>query len=109
MNALHALEVRNAFKLGVFRQLLTVAEAATAWRNLQKDLRSGRLVRTTVNWPSVFRVAARISDQHSAKRGTRSLDILHIAAARTMLIEEFISFDARQRELASAIGLKVAP
>ena len=64
--ALHALEVRNAFKLGVFRGLLTAAEAVGAWANLEKDLRTGRLVRATVTWPTVFRLAARLSEQHSA-------------------------------------------
>ena len=57
----------------------------------------------------VLRFPRRRTNKRPAKRGTRSLDILHVAAARTMLIEEFISFDARQRELASAIGLKVSP
>ena len=107
--ALHALEVRNAFKLGIFRELLTVTDANAAWTNLQRDLRSGRLVRTAVKWPSAFRLAARLSEQHSATRGTRSLDILHVAAAKAMRVEEFVSFDARQRTLASAIGLRVAP
>ena len=106
---LHVLEVGNAFKLGIFRELLTGAEATAAWKNLQRDLRSGRLVRATVEWPSVFRIAARFSEQHSAVHGTRSLDIIHVAAAKAMRVEEFVSFDARQRALASAIGLKVAP
>jgi len=109
LTPLHALEVRNAFKLGIFRKLLTTMEATGAWRNLEKDLRSGRLVRATVKWPSVLRLAARFSEQHSSVHGTRSLDIIHVAAAKVMRAEEFVSFDARQRALASAIGLKVAP
>jgi predicted nucleic acid-binding protein len=103
------LEVRNAFKLGIFRELLTVTDANAAWTNLEKDLRSGRLVRTLVKWPSALRLAARLSEQHSATRGTRSLDILHVAAAKVIGVEEFVSFDGRQRTLASAIGLRVVP
>lgn len=106
---LHVVEVRNAFKLGIFRKLLTEAEADAAWRDLQKDLRDGRLIRTPMKWPSVFRLAARLSEQHSAVHGTRSLDIIHIAAAKVMRAEEFLSFDGRQRALASAIGLRVIP
>ena len=45
--ALHALEVRNAFKLGVFRGLFSAADAAATWMNLEKDLRSGRLILKT--------------------------------------------------------------
>lgn len=107
--ALHALEVRNAFKLGVFRGLITSANATAALANLEADLRAGRLVRTIVNWPVVFRVAARLSDAHSSLLGNRSLDILHVASAKALRSIELISFDSRQRTLASAIGLSIAP
>lgn len=107
--ALHALEVRNAFRLGVFRGLLTAADATAALANLETDLRAGRLVKTTVKWPVVFRVAARLSASHSSSLGNRSLDILHVAAAKALRSIELISFDSRQRTLASAIGLSIAP
>jgi hypothetical protein len=106
---LHALEMRNAFKLGVFRGLLSNVEATAAWANLERDLRSGRLVRTTVNWPLAFRVAIRLSEGHSAVIGTRSLDVLHVTAAKALRSVEFVSFDARQRTLAATVGLIVAP
>ena len=104
--SLHALEVRNAFQLGVFRGLLSAAEAQAAWANLQTDLRIGRLVRTSVKWPVAFRVAARLSERHTAITGTRSLDILHVASARALRAAEFLSFDTRQLALATAVGLK---
>jgi hypothetical protein len=107
--ALHALEVRNAFKLGEFRGLISAKDAAAAWANLETDLRRGRLVKKPVNWPVVLRVAARFSERHSAAIGTRSLDILHVAAAKALRSVEFASFDGRQRSLAAAVGLKVAP
>ena len=107
--ALHALEVGNAFKLGVFRGLYPAADASAAWKNLETDLRSGRLKRTPVNWPAAFRLAARFSEQHSGTVGTRSLDILHVATAKALRAAEFVSFDGRQRTLAAAVGLKVAP
>src|SRR4030095_10289463 len=102
--ALHALEVRNAFELVVFRGLLTIADVAAAWANLESDLRSARLVRATVKWPAAFRRAERLSERHSATTGTRSLDILHVAAAKSVGAVEFISFDGRQLALASATG-----
>ena len=107
--ALHALEVRNAFKLGVFRGLFTTTDAASAWSNLETDLRSGRLVRTAVKWPVAFRVAAHLSERHSVKLGTRSLDILHIVSAKAIRAAELLSFDVRQRSLAQLVGLVVAP
>jgi predicted nucleic acid-binding protein len=107
--ALHALEVRNAFKLGVFRGLFSAKDSAAAWSNLEADLRSGRLVKTTVKWPVALRVAAHLSEHHTSTVGTRSLDILHIASAKAIRAGEFLSFDARQRALAQLIGLIVAP
>ena len=107
--ALHALEVRNAFELGVFRGLFSAADAAATRVNLEKDLRSGRSMKTAVNWPVAFRIAGRLSERHSAVIGTRSLDILHIAAAKTLHSAELVSFDTRQRTLAAAVGSSVAP
>ena len=89
--ALHALEVRNAFELGVFRGLLTTSDVAAAWANLESDLKGARLVRATVKWPTAFRRAARLSERHSATAGTRSLDTLHVAAAKSVRAIEFIS------------------
>jgi hypothetical protein len=103
------LEVRNAFKLGVFRGLFTSADGAAAWRNVESGLRSGRLVKATVKWPVALRIAARFSERHSANVGTRSLDILPGAPAKALRAVEFVSFDGRQRTLAAAVGLRVAP
>ena len=105
VTALHELEVRNALQLGVFRGVLTPTEAKAATVNINADLRAGRLVKTVVRWPAVFRIASRLSEQHVARTGTRSLDILHVAAAKALRLHEFASFDARQRALATAIGL----
>ena len=60
---------------------------------MEKDLRTGRLVKAGVKWPSVFRLAARLSEQQSAIIGTRSIDILHVAAAKAMRGGVFISID----------------
>jgi len=107
--ALHVLEVRNAFELGVFRGFLSTSDAKAAWANLETDLRSARLVRTTVKWPAAFRRAATLSEQHAAATGTRSLDILHVATAKSVRALEFVSFDSRRRAMALAAGLLVAP
>lgn len=103
--ALHNLEVRNAMRLGVFRRVLSDAQARAASETIDADLRSGRLVRTPVKWPVVFRLASRLGAQYAAATGTRSLDILHLAAARTLRFKELASFDARQRTLGALVGL----
>jgi predicted nucleic acid-binding protein len=106
---LHRLELRNALALGVFRQLLTPAQSAAAWSDLQRDVRAARLLPTAVNWVPVFRVADQLAAAHSATIGCRSLDILHVASAQKLAATEFLSFDQRQRALARAVGLTVKP
>jgi hypothetical protein len=46
---LHRLEMRNALALGVFRHILTPAQVSAAWSDVERDLRSGRLVPQPVN------------------------------------------------------------
>jgi predicted nucleic acid-binding protein len=106
---LHKLEVGNAFELGVFRGLFSAADSNAAQANLDHDLRSGRLARVKVNWLLAFRVASFLSRRHSASKGTRSIDTLHVAVAKSLRVTEFLSFDGRQRALAVALGLKVGP
>jgi len=103
--ALHELEVRNALRLGVFREVLTSDQAQAAASAIDDDLRSGRLVRTSLRWSDVFRSASRLSARHAATTGTRSLDILHIASAKALRLKTLASFDARQRALGTLAGL----
>jgi len=35
--------------------------------------------------------------------------VLHVATAKCLRVTEFISFDSRQRTLATTVGLKVGP
>ena len=53
--------------------------------------------------------ARELSDRHTPTLATRSLDLLHVAAALLLDVKEFYSFDDRQRKAASAEGLKVKP
>ena len=106
---LHRLELRNAFSLGIFRKVLSPAQAQAAWSDIERDIQAGRLFPTVVNWVPVFRIGAQWAGQHTAAIGCRSLDILHVAAARKLGAARFLSFDGRQRSLAQLLGLTVRP
>jgi hypothetical protein len=58
---------RNALRLGVFRSVITDEEANAAVSTIDADLRSGRLARVSVKWPSAFRAASRLSAKHSGR------------------------------------------
>ena len=106
---LHRLEMRNAFALGVFRRILTSAQAAVAWSDVQLDLRSGRLDPQPVNWGPVYRAAGQLAAAHCPAVGCRSLDVLHVTLARKLNARQFLTFDIRQRALALALGMTVKP
>lgn len=106
---LHRLEMRNALALGVFRQFLTPAQVSAAWSDVERDLRSGRLLPQPINWTPVFRSAAQWAAVHSTTAGCRSLDVLHVATAKRLNAREFFTFDARQKALAQTPGLIVKP
>jgi predicted nucleic acid-binding protein len=78
---LHALEVSNAQRLGVFRRFISQSEADAAITDIENDLTSALLVKRPVDWRAAFRMAARLSENHSATSGSRSLDI-HAANRR---------------------------
>jgi hypothetical protein len=58
-----------------------------------------------MKWPATFRFAARFSERHSATVGARSLDILHVAAAKAYAlgasrqagVRRYVTNSAQQR------------
>jgi len=106
---LHRLEMRNALALGVFRRILSPAQVSAAWSDVERDLRSGRLVPQPVNWRPIYRMAAQWAALHSPAMGCRSLDVLHVSLAKKFHAKEFFTFDARQKSLAVALGMTVKP
>lgn len=105
---IHQLEVRNALRLRVFRREITRVQRDTSLNALLADLANGVLVIGSPPLTEVLTEAERRSALHSDTLGTRNLDILHVAAAVVLGSREFLTFDRRQANLASAAGL-IAP
>ena len=104
---LHELEVPNAFELLAGRGLISREECRAIHAQLQEDLDTQRLARVSLDLDRVFTSASDLSRTHTAKFLARSLDLLHIAAARVMMCSTFASADDRQLAVAKATGLKV--
>jgi predicted nucleic acid-binding protein len=109
LTPLAMLELRNAFNRAVQRQRITAAQRDALWQDVEADIASGFLVLTPVASDELHRKARELSDRHTPTLGTRSLDLLHIAAASILGAKEFFSFDDRQRKAAAGEGLKVKP
>jgi predicted nucleic acid-binding protein len=104
--ALHELEVANAFALLLGRKAISAAEHRAVRKQVQEDLDARRLWTVAIDWADVFAAARLLSDAHSARLLTRSLDLLHVAAARLLGCRVFVSADDRQLAAARASGLK---
>jgi predicted nucleic acid-binding protein len=104
--ALCELEVVNALGLRVFRKQALPGEAHSALINFEKDLREG-LFQLRALPERAFERARQLSQQTTAKLGTRTADLLHVAAALELGADYLYSFDQQQRKLAHAVRLKL--
>lgn len=103
----HELEIKNAIALKVFRNEIEKTSGDQIYRDLDNDFDRGILTRPVIDWSMLFAESVRISRLHTRSIGTRSLDILHVAAAILLGCREFLSFDSRQLELAKKMDLNV--
>jgi predicted nucleic acid-binding protein len=106
LTTLGELEVVNAFGLRVFRKEVSAAQARESITDFEKDLRDGILQLRRLEEP-FFERARRLSLQTTAKVGTRTADLLHVAAALELGADYLYSFDLQQRKLAQAVRLKL--
>ena len=90
---IHRLELRNALSLAVFQQRLTPQEVQAAWQEVENDLASGLLVPRVGLWHRILGEAESLARQHTPTVGCRSLDILHVAIARTLATTVFCTLD----------------
>ena len=106
VTTLGELEVVNAFGLRVFRKEVSAAQAQESITDFEKDLRDGILQLRRLEEP-FFDRARQLSLQTTAKVGTRTADLLHVAAALELGADFLYSFDQQQRKLAQTVRLKL--
>jgi hypothetical protein len=73
---------------------------------LRADLRGGVFAMQALS-EGMFAYARQLASGWTARIGTRSLDLIHVAAAIVLPADVFHTFDDRQRKLAGAAGLVV--
>jgi len=106
VSTLGELEVVNAFGLRVFRKEVSAVQAQSSVIDFEKDLRDGILQLRGLS-DSIFERARQLSRETTAKLGTRTADLLHVAAALELGADFLYSFDQQQRKLAQAVRLKL--
>jgi predicted nucleic acid-binding protein len=115
VTALLAYEFRQSLRFQVWRHSanpregIAPADAQAALNQFESDLASSVAVLVPCNFPDVLRHAEELSRRHTIASGYRSFDVLHVATALHLGARELLSFDANQRTLAQAEGLKAKP
>ena len=109
LSQLGELELHNAFQLAVFRGEIDNASALRKKQLFAEDLAKGIFFIQPVPAAALYQKAIGLAERHSATLGTRSLDLMHVAAALILKADLFLSFDERQTKAAEAEGLKVGP
>lgn len=105
----HRLEVRNAIRLLVWGKRITAVDRSRAFREIEMDLDAQDfLIHAALNYTEAYQRAEALSAAHNEKIGCRSADLFHVAAALELGLDEFVTFDEKQKALARAAGMKVA-
>jgi hypothetical protein len=75
--------------------------------SFDEDYAQGLYFQADLLWRAALNRATELSRKHTPALGCRSLDVLHVASALELSLPNFLTFDLRQRQLASAAGLNV--
>ena len=101
------VEFGNALRALVNRRLLTLAQLADIEKAVRACVESGILRPVPLPAYQLWNEAETLSRLHTPTLGVRTLDLLHVAAARVLRCRDFIGFDNRQSALVKACGLRL--
>jgi hypothetical protein len=101
---LHIIEFHNALKLKVFRNELDEKEALHLSLLFNERKKAGIYYTPELDREEHTGLCITYTD-FSAEIGCRSLDIMHVAAASLFRADRFLTFDAKQADLAEKSGL----
>ena len=108
VSALLLYELRQSVRFQIWwhsqnpRKGIRTTKGEEALADLEANLASGAVVIVSADWADVHRTAERLSASYTKAEGHRALDILHVATALHLNTREFLTFDAKQRKLATA-------
>jgi predicted nucleic acid-binding protein len=101
------LEVINAMGLRVFRKEVSPAQSQSSLLEFETDLRDGVFQLRGLS-DSILERARQLSRQTTAELGTRTADLLHVAAALELGVDCLYTFDQHQRKLAQILRLELS-
>lgn len=105
----NALEFNNAVRGLTARGVLAAGAPAALAAQVRAALQADDLTVAPLPAYQWWLEAEGLSQAHTTRLNIRTLDLLHVAAARLLGATEFWTFDARQTALVKAAGLKAGP
>ena len=105
---LQQMELRNALRLKVFWGDISVVQADRLVQLFDQRLCRGQYYCPEIDLARLHESFNELS-RETMRLGCRTMDILHVACAIQLAPEVFVTFDARQRELAQHASLPVLP
>lgn len=106
VSLLMEVEIENALHALRFRNLITDEQLAGARKLVVELMATGRFHCIDLNLDRIFREALSLVPLVTMKTGCRTLDLMHVATAKLLRAEVFVSTDKRQIEAARMCGLK---
>ncbi len=99
------VEIENALHALLFREAITGSQLAGA-RSLVADLvREGRFRSLPLSLDRIATETLSLAPLVTPKTGCRTLDLMHVATAKLLMAEAFVSTDRRQINAAQMCGL----
>jgi len=100
------MEIFNALQLKVFWNELDQKTSAQQWHYFEERKAKGLYLFSQID-RSLLQTEFRRLAKETPKLGCQTLDILHVACAVTIQATSFLSYDERQKKLATLAGLNV--
>ena len=99
------VEVFNSFLQAERHGLVPAGEGRQMIRLLDQEVQLGYWLHREFSWTNAIRHAGKISQEHSLDLVVRGMDLFHVAIAKELRAEAFLTFDEEQGELAHRAGL----
>ena len=101
------VETENALQAMTFRKDITPAQLVKCRAMVASLVGEGRFQKVPLSLDVIVAEALNLSPIVTALTGCRTLDLMHVATARLLDSEEFVSTDKRQLRAAEVCGLNV--
>ena len=109
LSPLSLLEIRNALNFGINRGEITSGQRDAVLAEIDTQIETGFFRLVDASQSSIYTKAQELSNKHTPAVATRSLDLMHLAAALLSEARTFLTFDKRQAKVAIAEKIAVKP